>query len=374
MSHIRENNLLMNRMDYDRRNLILESLPTVLIVELTQNCNLSCKMCRSAHGYDKSLDMRPELFDRLAKDLFPYAQMVDLRGWGESTILKNFENYLRITLDSGVKVRLVTNAHAMTGKLWDMFFEGDNIVGVSFDSSSPEVFKKLGRGDYQKVVANIRHGVSIRDERGRGEIYLLVVVSRHTLPDLPNIVRLAGDLGVRKVIVNPIKVSNDSFANLRYVADQIPSVLNEAARQAKSLGVKLQVGSSLDQSLTVNYGLPSVCGNPWSHALIDYAGRVGFCDHLINHPECTLGSLGENSFESIWNGRPFQDLRAQHILAEAERALDDRFWKCTWCYNNRYQDAEKSPVEGDNKREVSSATGLPLYKISTSRVGTHERK
>src|SRR5262245_17025085 len=128
MSNARDANAALNRLEYETRRTRLASRPTMLYIELTQNCNLKCKMCRSGFSYDPSRDMRADLFDSIVEYLFPYAELIDLRGWGESTILRSFASRLRVALDSGARVRLVTNALAMTETLWSMFFEGDNIV------------------------------------------------------------------------------------------------------------------------------------------------------------------------------------------------------------------------------------------------------
>jgi radical SAM protein with 4Fe4S-binding SPASM domain len=251
----------------------------------------------------------------------------------------------------------------MTENLWEMFFEGDNVIGVSFDSASPEVFSKLGRGDFNRVVRNLRQGAAIRAKHGRGSIYLNVVVNSFTIHELPSIVRLAADVGLTKVVVNPIKIPRNQVTHLNHVVNRIPNILDDVCVTSATLGVKVQLGAALDETLVVDYGLPTTCSNPWSHALIDYQGRVGFCDHLINHPEFTFGSLKELSFDSIWNGSDFQRLRVEHIHAEKQRSLSNAFWKCSWCYRNRYLDSEPSPIEAGGSREVSTSTGSPLYQI-----------
>jgi MoaA/NifB/PqqE/SkfB family radical SAM enzyme len=363
MDDLRAMNIKQNEEDYMERRLVLKSLPTMLFVELTQNCNLSCKMCRSAQKYDKALNMSREVFNLVARDLFPYAAMVDLRGWGESTILHDFEEKLRVTLDSGVRVRLVTNGLAMTERLWEMFFEGDNVIAVSFDSSNAEVFKQLGRGDFNKVVRNLRQGVAIRDRAGRGTIYLKVVVNSFTLHELPDIIRLAADIGLHQVGVNAIRISESHPAHLKQVKSKVPAAFDYASQVAQQLGVKMYLGSTPEYSLRVDYGLKTTCASPWSHALISYEGRVGFCDHIINNPEYTFGSLSESSFQEIWNGPAYQSFRAQHIAAEKRRRLSKAFVECTWCYHHRYLDSEHSPFHTVSKTEVSTSTGLPLYQI-----------
>src|SRR5688500_14846235 len=205
MKRTREENAALNRKEYEARVPTLESYPTVVFLELTQNCNLSCLQCRSAQGYDETRDMSVDLFQTVAEQLFPYAELIGLNGWGESTILRDFPERLRLALDSGARVRLVTNAHAMTPTLWQMFFEGDNIVVVSLDSADPELFSRLGRGNFALVRRNLEQGVAIRDARGRGTIYLNVVLNNFTLEGLPDIVRLGADIGLDKIVVNPLK-------------------------------------------------------------------------------------------------------------------------------------------------------------------------
>ena len=360
---IREANRFRNEQDYLSRRVELVSYPTMLYVELTQNCNLACKMCRASDGYDPSRDMDGHLFDRILNELFAYATMVDLRGWGESTILPNFKSRLKATLETGVRARLISNGLAFDEELWNLFFERDGVVGISLDAPDAELFRQLGRGDLDRVVKNLRCGVGVSRRLGSGLLYLKVVVNSFTIGTLPDVIRLAADIGIAKVTVNPIKCPEHQLAHLTHSRDSIPAILDRAIEVAKTLGVKVQLGSALDQSLAVEYGLPTICSNPWSHALIDYAGRVGFCDHLINHPEYTFGSLVTEPFRNIWNGPAFRDLRAQHIAAEVRRGVDDRFVKCNWCYKNRYLESEHSPFEGIHIREVSTETGMPLYDL-----------
>ena len=357
----RERNASINKAEFERRDLRLTSYPTMLFLELTQNCNLACKMCRDQSPYDPKLDMSPEVFDRAMTELGPYAELIDLHGWGESTILAGFHDRLIRTLETGARVRLVTNGHAMTRRLWDALFNAESIVVVSFDSASPANFQALGRGDFDRVVRNVRQGAEIRNLKGRGTISFNVVVNSYTLSELSDIVRLAADLGVNRVLVNPIKCSPDHPAHLRNSVDRIPAELDRASAAAREVGVKMQLGAALDDSLAVEYGLPVVCSNPWTNALIDHRGHIGYCHHAIGRPEYVFGSLLENSFASVWNGPDFIELRRQLVEAATTRRVSSKFPKCEWCYHNRYRDGE-FPAESVEDREVSTETGLPLYK------------
>ena len=93
MTPARTQNQSLNIAEFNSGATVLESLPLVLILELTQNCNLSCPMCRQGSGYRKEWDMSPSIFDKIAEELFSKAMIIDLRGYGESTLFRDFPRY-----------------------------------------------------------------------------------------------------------------------------------------------------------------------------------------------------------------------------------------------------------------------------------------
>ena len=361
-------NLLTNEEERRAGKLVLESMPVFLFVELTQNCNLSCAMCRSAGKYDRALNMSEQVFEQLTAEVFPYASIIDLRGWGESTVLREFPTRVRKAAESGARLRLVTNGHGMTDSLWELFLSNDDVVVVSVDAATPELAEKLGRGSLERVIRRVRTGVVIRDRLGRGRIHFNTVVSSYNLGELPEIVDLAASLGVTKVVAFPIISRLTTPSHLSHILPEVPSAIERAADRARRSGVLLQFGASLDETLAVDYGLPSRCSHPWTHAYVDYLGRIGFCDHLIARPEFTFGSILDRTFREVWNGDAFQRLRATHLDAGATRRVDSEFWPCNWCYTNRYCDFEDEATEGASERLVNTAGERPLYSIRSDQV------
>ena len=58
-------NIRTNHEEFKNGEIHLKSRPTVLFIELTQNCNLHCRMCRASAGYQKDLNMDRNIFNRL---------------------------------------------------------------------------------------------------------------------------------------------------------------------------------------------------------------------------------------------------------------------------------------------------------------------
>jgi hypothetical protein len=66
---------------------------------------------------------------------------------------------------------------------------------------------------------------------------------------------------------------------------------------------------------------------------------VGFCDHLVAHPDSVMGNILETPFMEIWNSEEYKEIRREHIAKEFHRWHDVGI-ECDWCYKNRYADCE----------------------------------
>lgn len=355
-------NLANNLKEYAEGSLILNSKPPVIFVELTQNCNLHCVMCRSSKDNNSKLNMPLTLFYKLVDSLFPFAHTVDLRGWGESTILPDFEERLFETIVAGPRVRLVTNALALKQSTWKLLMDSDSSVVVSVDAAFPETYKLLGRGSMEKLIASLDAGSSARDGSCKGRIMFNTVLNSLNLEELPDIVCMASRYKISRVTVFPIIIDRKNPLHLIHRRTTIQKYIYRAASMAREFQVELRLGACLDEGTLVSDALRRRCLHPWSYIYIDYAGRVGYCDHLIGHPELTIGDLAKDSFDNIWNGLAFQQLRKEHLfeIIALPKSLR-KYEHCAWCYSHRYIDFEDD-IHFNSISSVISTTGsLPLF-------------
>lgn len=316
-------------------------------MELTENCNLHCLMCRSAGRYDATKNMDRNLFHRIADELFPYAEIVDLRGWGESTILKDFVYYLEETARYGCRPRIVTNLTVGNEELWRRLVAYDAIIAISFDAATPETFAMLRPGSrLARILANVRVIVDesrVLDRR-LDDVYFNVVVQAEALEELPRIVDIAADYGLGRIHVNPVTLSPSDPGHLSKHLDSVRRALGRVRERSLATGIEVSLGAALDDTLAEAGAAAKRCTHPWVYCLVNHAGKVGFCDHLIGvgSERYLLGDLREGPFGDIWNGPHYQELRRQH--ANWTEGLDDRFEECNWCYRNRYVDFEHMTV------------------------------
>lgn len=356
----RAENRALNYAEYEQRAVRLASRPLAIFLELTQNCNLSCPMCRFGEKYNPAWNMPVDMFTQIAEELFGTAILVDLRGWGESTILKDFDRFIDIALRYRPQFRLVTNAQVNRPDIWDTLMSAHSAITVSCDAADPDLFEKLRRGGtIARLRTTVREIVAARDRYGapRDNVQFNTVVSRDNLDDLPALVDLASDLDVPLVVLHPLVAPLDDPAHLRGDLSGTERAYAKAAQRARERGIVVQLGAAPDPSLAhVDRVRQPPCMHPWSYAYVNYNGGVGFCDHLIGDPALVLGSLRQNSFEEIWNGDAWAELRASHITGQ----LADRFAPCRYSYAQRYIDFEHRVHPERERLIVSTERDLAL--------------
>jgi MoaA/NifB/PqqE/SkfB family radical SAM enzyme len=331
----------LNLREFEQRETFLHSLPRVLFLELTENCNLSCPMCRSAGKFDRSRNMSRELFDRVAEELFPTAEIVDLRGWGESTILKDFPRFVDQTLDYGCRIRLVSNLTAFNEPTWRKLVRSGALLSVSFDAGEQETFGKVRRGADMRAV--LRHLDVLVDEAhasgvGTGNIHLNVVVQPASLDELTTIATYAARLGI-SMHLNPIILEEGHPDRLMYHRPDVVRALADLAEVAEQNAVDVQLNAALDEVWADDAMADKTCTHPWMYLYVNYRGAVGFCDHLIGSPAAhhLIGDLNTSpSVRQVWNNDDYRSLRAQH--GAGREHIDPKFDECRWCYRNRYAD------------------------------------
>ena len=64
----------------------MENYPEYFFIELTQNCNLYCTMCRPHKMINENWFMSDELLELSLSLAERYAKVADLSGWGEASL------------------------------------------------------------------------------------------------------------------------------------------------------------------------------------------------------------------------------------------------------------------------------------------------
>ena len=333
--NLRKTNSILNSEEFHRRLTFLRSKPRYVMVELTQGCNLSCEMCRPIYIPVSARRMHRLLFDQIAVQLFPTAEMVDLRGWGESLLLPEIAEYITTVANSGAAIRFVSNLSFERPELIPLLTRHHVYVAVSIDTADAALLRRLrGGARLELIKQNLAQlATAYICKWGTAErLSIGCTVQRPALESLHGMVELAAETGISHLRLFGVDVPSHSDLALDGHEQAVSRALTRVIETASRLGIAVSLGTRLVDRTPLPTPEPA-CLRYWSSATFTYDGMFGFCDHLIGPLAETqgIGSLLYQDFDTLWNSPHIQSLRAGVLQDTAE---------CQWCRTNRYIDFE----------------------------------
>lgn len=152
------------------------------MVSVTDFCNLRCRGC-SFHGDDSRYDFAASRCKTERQELKEedYYLFLDQRkpgddllfcGTGELFVSKKAMPYIREAIRRGLHVRILTNGMLVDDKVARELVElGVGAVLFSIDGHTKEIVESIRLGaDYDRILANLRNLMRVRDEAGSGMI------------------------------------------------------------------------------------------------------------------------------------------------------------------------------------------------------------
>jgi MoaA/NifB/PqqE/SkfB family radical SAM enzyme len=282
-------------------------------------------------------------FRTIAEELLPRAVFVDLRGWGESTILGNFDDYLTIALSYPVQIKLITNGTVNKPDLWRRLGREGILVGVSVDAADPVSFRQLrGGADLERVLSNVRSFSEACRQAQRDPascLYFCITASLANVETVGDIVRMGLAEGISRFKIEPLWAHGEDPNLLHRAPSVVRQACEDLSRLARETGARIEYSASLLEELTVSEAAHKVCLHPWDYCYVSSRGRLGFCDHLNGRPEYTWYLWGEAPFLELWNRPEMRRLRSEHLNRLGGRRITS-CPDCNWCYDRRYMDLE----------------------------------
>ena len=322
----REENQRLNAHEYETSLTVLQSRPQFVVVELTQGCNLHCPMCRTDVISTAQSRMESAHFDQIAAELFPTANIVDLRGWGESLILPDITDFVVRTASAGCRIRFVSNLSFRRYDVLDSLAQHQAMLTCSLD----DVLLRLRKGaQWNAIIDNLAY--LARTHPHPEMLSVLCTVQTPALASLPQLPELLARLGIHQ-----LHLASVSSKNAELALDFNSPFAQEQVRQTMANCHRLQVTPTLTTSLP---GIPVLpmpqCMRPWTTMYVNVSGQIGYCDHLIGPfaQSQLLGHLSDGAL-AVWNNEPWQKIRTRHVLRSPQ------FKKCVRCYREKGVDFE----------------------------------
>lgn len=319
----------LNISEIDENKAILQSYPRRLVLELTNACNLNCVMCgRNAADFKlTAFDM--DLF-RSFEPMMDTIEEVTLMGWGEPTIHPHFNEMLEIIDKHSARKYFCTNGMNLK-KIKDSLFKYNvDVFAVSVDGATQETNSRIRRGsDLNVITSDLKDIVAEKKRRGLKYPWINFVfcAMKSNLNELPDLVRLAAEIGIEEVKVVYLTVFNDELLHetLWGMEEEVRKVFDETVRIGDELGILLKLPHIAGEDVAADK-LHKDCFVAWRDFFLGSDGYVRPC---MSTSVKFFRYDSSKNFMDIWNAPEYQQYR-QFVNS------DDMDSPCKRCYQSSH--------------------------------------
>ncbi len=311
--------------------------PLKLELDVTTQCNLRCTMCYLSdprYGKRERKDITIDEFRETARQIFPYCGLVSLSFGTEPLLHPQLVELLEITAQEEVPWRyLITNGILLDARTIEAFVRIPlHGFSVSIDAATPATYERIRRGGrWDTLMSNLRalQEAKLRAGSEYPRLTFNFVMMRSNLEELPQLVRLAHELGAEGVSamhLTPFDRLQLEDELLDAQPERCNAVLEATRAEAVRLGVPVALPEPFDVAGLAPRGLKddppegflfpsaerakSSCPFPWQFVGIDPYGKVVPCGWW--YTRAPMGDSRTQSFDEIWNGAPWRELRREH--------------------------------------------------------------
>ena len=343
-------------------------------LDMVGRCQLRCIMCHFAHPdfkENKTL-MDRDLLEKVAADLFPRAHDVVLSSSAEPLMAPELPRALELCKQYGVpNFHFSTNGLSLTQEIVDKTIEVQMpLLTFSIDAATKETFEYIRKpAKWERVISRF----DLVNERKKAlgsefpHMSATAVIMRRNIREMPDLVRLMHEKGVTQMnfvhmavmgglgiedetLMNDPALCNQVLAEIKQVADEVgmmvqlpmpipenlkgeEDAVTDADSRDQGGGQALVpdegelAASSLDVAEYLNgknrefllaakqkqeHSRP--CYFPWYYIHVNPDGTVFPCGCWFEFS--TFGDFKTQSFEEIWTGEKYRELRRQLVNME----------------------------------------------------------
>ncbi|HKI77436.1 MAG TPA: radical SAM protein [Ignavibacteriaceae bacterium] len=174
-------------------------LPVVVVIELTNKCNLSCRYCyQNSDSSMKNFINDPIMLLSFLKQ--QGVKTIELTG-GEPTLHPQFLAILDYIVDNFENYSLLTNGTLLNDKILQIFRKGKGAIQICIDSSEEKEFELISgtTGLHAKIINSVKRCVAYDIPIRVG----MVLDDAKNIKDIENVLLLAKNLGAKSFVVNP---------------------------------------------------------------------------------------------------------------------------------------------------------------------------
>jgi radical SAM protein with 4Fe4S-binding SPASM domain len=266
------------------------SWPIHMHIELTNYCNLNCKVCPTGLGTlsRKPASLDPALFERVMQEAGPYLLTMSLWGWGESLLHPRLADILRLAQNRGITTFLSTNGQNLDDPavLKALIDYPPTYLILAIDGLTDETNSVYRVGaKIAPALAGVKQLAQMKRERGQQYpiLHHRYIVMKHNEYELPQLKQFAQDNHFEICTIRTLSII-DSQNETDY-AELLPSDNCFKAYEYKN-NVRIRRGDFICEKA---FMFPSLFAD----------GTLVDCDQDFNASQA-YGNLLTSSFADIW--------------------------------------------------------------------------
>ena len=327
------------------RGAVVNGGPRVVFIEITNRCNLLCQTC--PHTYFqreplKSLSLSE--FIRIAEQ-FPEMRRALLHGVGEPLLNRELPEIIKYLKGREIEVIINSNGTLLTLQWQEkLIASGLDQYRCSIDGAKSETYARIrGANLLPKLKRGLEGLVKTKEQLGAKTPHVSIwcVATRENLQELPDLLRLAAELGVPEVYMqrmvyfagepeNQYGMARDELAIFGKEEQEEDRIIDECTALSHQLGVNFLASggrdpiNSLAAARSSDFAPWQACLRPWTTAYVTANGNCLPCCispfATDDYKSLILGNLFEQPFQEIWNETRYQKFRTDLLSDHPHKA------------------------------------------------------
>ena len=322
------------------RGPIAELNPKVVFIEVTNRCNLLCQTCPRTYFQREPLKtLSLNEFISIAEQ-FPQMQRALLHGIGEPMLNAELPEIIRYLKERKVEVIINSNGTLLTDK-WqrNLIQSGLDQYRCSIDGATDATYARIrGVALLHRLKKGLEGLVRTKERLGMTtpNISMWCVATRENMQELPDLLRLATDLGVSEVYVQRmVYFARQPDQQYGMACNEIAifgkednvevKIIDECTRLSSELGIRFLASggrdpiNSLAAARLADFSPWQACMRPWTTAYITANWNCLSCCispfATDDYQNLILGNLFVRPFHEIWHEPLYRKLRTD-LLSE----------------------------------------------------------
>lgn len=311
--------------------------PQKLYLDITEDCNLFCKMCRNKISVcGKTMPM--ELFKKIIDETAPYVKSYSLFNWGEPLMVKDFcerVKFVNKKKRNDCIIDISTNGMLLSDKMIDFLFQEKVSIIISVDSHNKNTFESIRRGaDFDCIMRNAQKTADkYKDVPIQYSPSFYISIQKENQNSILEIVKLANSLGIRNIgcgiVTFPNQYKPEQNQELCFELEQAYNYIKEHKMFLNVFPTKVgeYVFSGDNYRKTSDFIVNTVCNAPFVSAAVAYSGDVYLCCNVGEY----AGNVSNSSFLELWQNQRYNKLRQ---LVNDKQNMPEKCKNCAWFNRN----------------------------------------